>query len=153
MPATIETASMHHLDRLYIIEKECFKAEAFTKHQIGRILLDYNTITLIAKENDEVIGFVIGSIHVKRNSVAGHILTINVSPAHRRKGIGLKLLKELEKLLSEKGAGTCYLEVREDNITALKLYEKMNYKKIGRLEKYYGKAHGLYLRKDLAQPQ
>ena len=47
--------------------------------------------------------------------------------------------------------GECCLEVREENTAALNLYSKLGYKTIGRLEKYYGTAHGLYLRKILVQ--
>jgi ribosomal protein S18 acetylase RimI-like enzyme len=43
----------------------------------------------------------------------------------------------------------CRLEVREDNAAALNLYQKLGYKKVGKLEKYYGEAHGLYLQKTL----
>jgi len=41
------------------------------------------------------------------------------------------------------------LEVREDNVAAVNLYQKLGYKKVGRLENYYGNAHGLHLKKML----
>jgi ribosomal-protein-alanine N-acetyltransferase len=149
MTITIEGASLRHLDRLYEIEMECFEKEAFTKQQIAYLLTDYNAISLVAKENDKIIGFVIGRIYIERNSLTGHILTIDVSLSHRRKGIGLKLLQEIERIFKGKGVKACRLEVREDNIAALNLYKKLGYKKIGRLRNYYRNAHGVYLRKAL----
>jgi len=147
---TTEDASIRHLDRLYEIEMECFEKEAFTKQQIAYLLTDYNSISLVAKVNDKIVGFIIGKINVQRKSLVGHILTIDVSPVHRRKGIAQKLLQEIEKIFKEKGLEVCYLEVREDNIVALSLYHKSGYRKIGRLRNYYGNAHGIYLRKTLS---
>jgi len=149
MPVTIEDASIQHLDRLYEIEMECFENEAFTRHQIAYLLTDYNSIGLVAKVNDKIVGFIIGRIYVERKLVVGHILTIDVAPKHRRKGVAQGLLQEIERIFREKGVEVCYLEAREDNIAALKLYQKSGYRKIGRLKNYYKNAHGLYLKKVL----
>jgi ribosomal-protein-alanine acetyltransferase len=149
MAITIETASVRHLERLCEIETECFKKEAFTKRQIASLLSDYNSIGLVAKEDGKIIGFIIGIVCIERNELAGHILTIDVSLSHRRRGIGLNLLQEIEETFRKKEVRISYLEVREDNVQALRLYEKNGYKKIGRLVHYYGDANGLYLRKDL----
>lgn len=150
MTLSIETASLRHLDRLYEIEKECFKKEAFSQQQIAKLLRDYNSINLVALEDTRVIGFVIGAIYFQRNASHGHVLTIDVSPPYRRRGIGSELLHEIETIFLERNVKTCHLEVREDNVEALSLYERAGYKKIGKLKNYYGRADGLYLRKKLA---
>ena len=147
----IEDASIKHLDRLFEIEMECFKSEAFTKQHIAQLLTNQNCISLIAKENDKIIGFVIGMIYVEDNILTGHILTLDVSPNHRRKGVGIKLLQELEKIFRSKQVKVSRLEVREDNVAALSLYQKLGYRKVGRLRHYYGDAHGIILEKVLAQ--
>jgi len=149
MPVTVEDASIRHLDRLYEIEMECFEEEAFTKKQIAQLLTDYNSVGLVARENDKIVGFIIAMMYVDRNALSGHILTIDVSPAYRRKGIGQMLLQEIEKIFKAKGVKTSHLEVREDNVAAISLYEKLGYQKIGKLKNYYGNAHGIYLKKVL----
>jgi ribosomal-protein-alanine acetyltransferase len=149
MGFTIESASIRHLDRLYTIEKECFDKEAFTKQQIASLLSDYNSISLIAKISSEIVGFIIGMVYYERNTPVGHILTIDVALAYRKRGIAQKLLQGIEKIFREKGLRAVHLEVREDNIAALRLYQKLGYKKIAKLENYYGNAHGIYLKKDL----
>jgi len=148
---TIEGASINDLDRLCRIERQCFKEEAFTNQQIAHLLTDYSTISLVAKANGEASGFIIGTIYFERNAAVGHILTIDVSPMHRRKGTGTKLLTEIEKIFKQKDVQTCSLEVRDDNYAALSLYERLGYQRIGKLRNYYGKADGIYLRKTLAQ--
>lgn len=149
MRVTVEDASVKYLDRLCEIEMECFDEEAFTKKQIAQLLTDYNSIGLIARENGEIVGFIVGMIYLDRKAVNGHILTIDVSPSHRRRGIGQLLLKEMESIFAKKGVQACLLEVREDNVAAISLYRKVGYKEIGRLENYYGNAHGIYLKKVL----
>ena len=149
METIIETGSIRHLDKLAEIEVQCFDKEAFTKRQIAYLLTDYNSIALIAKTNNEIVGFIIAQIEIERDAIFGHIITINVSPTFRRSGIGTKLLNEVEEILKQKGINESHLEVREDNSAALRLYLKNGYLKIGKLEKYYGKKHGLYLKKTL----
>jgi ribosomal-protein-alanine acetyltransferase len=149
MRIEIETATIRNLDRLYEIEKQSFQKEAFTKQEIAYLLTDYNAIGLAARINSEIVGFAIGRIDVARGTPYGHILTIEALPFHRRKGIAEKLLNDLEALFKEKGAKESRLEVREDNAAAISLYEKLGYKRVGKLERYYGDAHGLYLKKTL----
>jgi ribosomal-protein-alanine acetyltransferase len=149
MEVKIEDATIKLLDRFYEIEKQCFEKEAFTKHQIGYLLTDYNSIGLAARVNDEIVGFAIARVDVERNSRCGHILTVDVEPHYRRRGIAQRLLNEIESILKDKDVKECRLEVRENNLAALKLYQKMGYLKVGKLEKYYGDAHGLYLKKNL----
>lgn len=149
MEIHIETASIKLLDKLYEIEEQCFEQEAFTKRQISYLLTDYNSIPLVAKVDIIVAGFIIAQVEIENSTMFGHIITINVASPFRRRGIATKMLKEIEVILKQKGITECHLEVREDNSAALKLYHKAGYQRVGRLEKYYGKEHGLYLKKTL----
>jgi ribosomal-protein-alanine acetyltransferase len=149
MAIKIEDTSIRLLGKLYEIEKQCFGQEAFTKQQIAYLLTEYNAIGLAARVNSEIAGFAIARVDIGRNTSFGHILTVDIAPAYRRKGIAQKLLQEIENRFREKGIKECRLEVREGNVAALNLYQKLGYKKVGKLEKYYGEAHGLYLQKTL----
>jgi ribosomal-protein-alanine acetyltransferase len=149
MAVKIEDTSIRFLGKLYEIEKQCFGQEAFTKQQLTYLLTAYNAIGLAARVNSEIAGFAIARVDIGRNTSFGHILTVDIAPAYRRKGIAQKLLQEIETIFREKGIKECRLEVREDNVAALNLYQKLGYKKVGKLEKYYGEAHGLYLQKTL----
>jgi ribosomal-protein-alanine acetyltransferase len=149
MEVKIETASPKLLDQLYKIEEQCFDREAFTKRQIAYLLSDYNSVSLVAKANNDIAGFIITQIEVEENTEFGHIITINVTPKCRHQKIATKLLKEIEVLLKQKGIAECRLEVREDNHPAIKLYQKLGYQTMGKLENYYGKKHGIYLKKNL----
>jgi ribosomal-protein-alanine acetyltransferase len=149
MSIEIEHVSIDHLSMLYEIEKQCFEQEAFTKQELAYLLSDYNAIGLAARVNGEIVGFAIARVDMLRKAPFGHILTLDITPAYRHRGIAQKLLGEIETILKEKGVRESRLEVREDNVAALSLYQKLGYKKVGKLEKYYGALNGLYLKKTL----
>ncbi|XES77878.1 MAG: GNAT family N-acetyltransferase [Candidatus Bathyarchaeia archaeon] len=149
MTLQIETASVALLDALYEVEKQCFKAEAFSKQQIRYLLLDYNAFSLVAKVDGQVAGFVIGRLDWVQNQPVGHIMTLDVLPCYRRAGVAERLMVKLEELFRLGGALECRLEVRVDNVAALNLYFKLGYRMIGVLENYYESAHGFYLKKNL----
>jgi ribosomal-protein-alanine N-acetyltransferase len=150
MTAIIEDALTRHLDRLCEIETECFRAEAFTREQILQLLKEYNCVNLVAKVGGIIAGFVIGMMYVDRKALYAHILTIDVSPAYRRRGMGQILLEEIERIFREKGVKASHLEVREDNVAAINLYRKLGYENVGKLRNYYGNANGIYFKKVLA---
>ncbi len=148
MEFKLETASIKHLDALYRIEEQCFSEEAFSKRQIAYLLTDYNAIALQAKANSDIAGFIIAQVE-SDDTEFGHIITLNVAPDYRHKNVAIKLLTEIEGILKSRGIRECRLEVREDNSAAIKLYHKLGYQTVGKLDRYYGKKHGLYLKKTL----
>jgi len=84
---------------------------------------------------DETVGYVGTGIDKKynkeKNTRAGWIIDIGVMKAHRRKGIGTKLMIEGMKLLKAKGMTEAMLGVDDQNPTkAIKLYEKIGFKTI-----------------------
>lgn len=150
MTVTVEDASRNDLDRLYEIETECFRTEAFTKKQIAQLLTGFNSISLQAKCDGKAVGFIVGTISAEKEVLIGHVITLDVLPEQRGRGIGRRLLHELESIFHQKDISVCYLEAREDNFAALRLYERMGYARIGKLKGYYGSTHGVCLKKVLA---
>ena len=108
------------------------------------------TTSLLARANDEVAGFVIGMTDDYAEMKLGHVLTIDVIPKYRRKGIATKLLQKIERELQNSGVKTSYLEVRKDNVAARKLYQKLGYREIEVLKDYYSRGgDGVRLEKTL----
>jgi ribosomal-protein-alanine N-acetyltransferase len=58
------------------------------------------------------------------------VLNLAVDPAFRRQGIGTRLLLSI-------ASRHVFLEVRESNEGALRLYRKLGFQEVGRREKYY----------------
>jgi len=145
----VRKATANDLETLLSIERECFTAEAYTREQISYLLESQNAVGLVARVNNEVAGFTFGLIERHGKTKRGHVYTIDVAVKHRRVGIGLKLLSELERIFMEKGVKTCYLEVRVDNKAARELYQKHGYIELEPLEDFYSiGVHGVRLKKE-----
>ncbi|AGI26024.1 ribosomal protein S18-alanine N-acetyltransferase [Pseudomonas sp. MT3] len=66
-----------------------------------------------------------------------HLLNITVKPESQGRGLGLRLLEHLMKRAHELNAVECFLEVRESNQPAYRLYERYGFNEIGRRRGYY----------------
>jgi len=62
---------------------------------------------------------------------SAQVLSIAVHPEHQGKGIGQKLLFEGIKHIEALGINKIKLEVRPNNISAIKIYEKFGFRKVG----------------------
>lgn len=67
----------------------------------------------------------------------GHIISVAVLPEFRRNGIASALVKQALNALRENKVDECYLEVRETNETAIRLYEKLGFSLARRIAHYY----------------
>lgn len=150
MGVVTRDTSINDLEALYRIELECFGRDAFTRSLLAYLLASPDSVGLVAEVDGGTIGFVIGSIRRHRNRRIGHVLSLDVSAGYRRRGIGFKLLSELERVFVEGGVQVCYLEVRANNVAALGLYRKHGFVVVETLKDYYGVGvNGLKLKKDL----
>lgn len=149
MSITIQRATINDLETLYEIERECFTMEAFSKQHLSYLLENSNAVSLVAQINNAIAGFIIGLIHRHDEEITGRVYTLDVAVKYRRKGVGLKLLDEIERIFVERGAKICYLEARKDNVAALELYRKHGYAEVKELKNYYKGAHGVLLKKKI----
>lgn len=150
MAIVIQQASTADIRTLSKIEHECFRTEAFSRRLIMSLLKTPSSVSLLAKEKEEVAGFVIGLVDDYGEMKLGHIVTIDVVPKYRRKGIATKLLQKVEKEFQNSGIETSYLEVRDDNVAARKLYQKLGYREVEVLKDYYSRGgDGIRLEKTL----
>ena len=65
------------------------------------------------------------------------ILNLGVAPAQRRRGLGRALVVRLMALLADRGVRAVYLEVRESNDAARRLYQQLGFRDVGRRPGYY----------------
>jgi ribosomal-protein-alanine N-acetyltransferase len=65
------------------------------------------------------------------------ILSVAVTPACRRRGIGKALLEEALRHLYREGAKSIHLEVEDSNAAAIGLYRRVEFRESGRRAGYY----------------
>ncbi|MDD4124629.1 MAG: ribosomal protein S18-alanine N-acetyltransferase [Eubacteriales bacterium] len=71
------------------------------------------------------------------------ITNIAVLAEYRRRGIAYALISRLLSEAKERGCVKAFLEVAENNIAAIRLYEKIGFKAIGRRPRYYKEADAI----------
>lgn len=118
---SIESNFTQSFDKFWSIDilKEDFKNE--------------NSKYIVAREGNEVLGF--AGIKIILDNA--DIMNIAVRTNMRNLGIGSLLLQRLIKLTSFSSCSTMTLEVNENNIFAIRLYEKYDFKRIALRKKYY----------------
>jgi [ribosomal protein S18]-alanine N-acetyltransferase len=81
----------------------------------------------------ELAGFAI--MHYGEHTA--HLALLAVHPAHRRRGLGTRLLGWLERCAVTAGIGRIRLEARADNPAAVAFYRGLGYEPSGVLRGYY----------------
>lgn len=81
----------------------------------------------------QVIGHGISSLILDE----GHILNLCIAHSWQSRGFGASLLNHMIEHLLALGAHFIFLEVRESNQAARRLYEKSGFRQIGRRKGYY----------------
>ncbi|MEH6388721.1 ribosomal protein S18-alanine N-acetyltransferase [Pseudomonas profundi] len=71
-----------------------------------------------------------------------HLLNLTVRPDCQGRGYGLRMLEQLMERAKHRDAEVAFLEVRESNISAIRLYENFGFNEIGRRRGYYPAAQG-----------
>ena len=132
MNIQIERASLNDIKQIDDIELSL-------KHRI----LSYDTLNttlnkesyyyFVAKINDIVVGYIAAELLVDHFD----ILAIAVLKEHRQQNIATLLINTLIKICQEKNIQDIFLEVRCNNIPAIKFYEKIGFEKISVRKNYY----------------
>ncbi len=97
---------------------------------ISQIENSCDEIMLIAKENGKIVGNASLSRLPRRMKHRGDI-SVSVLKECWNKGIGSQLLLEIINFAKENTFEVIDLQVRSDNLSAIHLYEKFGFKKIG----------------------
>ncbi|HDY75629.1 MAG TPA: ribosomal-protein-alanine N-acetyltransferase [Candidatus Marinimicrobia bacterium] len=126
----IRRATIDDLDSIVSIENRVFR-EPWTKKQILNELKQLSGKIVNVIEKEDIIGYIM----VQKVQNEAQILNIAIDIHCQCKGLGKKLLKHT---LDELGSETdVFLEVRESNLQAIKLYSDFNFEDIGIRQGYY----------------
>lgn len=137
-PGLFREAEM--LDRL-CFTSECWNAAAFREEASGD-----NGIVICAEKDGVMAGLICGYFAADQSDIAA----VAVRPDMRRLGIGDLLIDAFEKSLPEITEAV-FLDVRESNIPAIRLYQKHGYEKAGLRKNYYREPaeNAVIMKKDL----
>ncbi len=134
-PATVREAGESDLTAIHAIEVATFgdpwALEGF------RDMLDHPRAKVIVAlgADSAVVGYAVAWYVADEAEIAN----LAVAPAARGRGIGALLLDRLLDIAATFGARSVFLEVRESNVAAQKLYVSRRFEVAGRRKAYYRK--------------
>ena len=80
---------------------------------------------------------ILGFLVARQIAPEWELENIVVAPAARRKGLGRQLLEALFAAARQTESQSLFLEVRESNTAARRLYERLGFEQTGRRKAYY----------------
>ena len=128
----IRSAGADDVDCVVRLEEACF-ADPWLERSIVAGLSDGNWVFLVAESAGEVVGYGIAWVVVGE----GEIARVGVRPDLRGRGLGLQLTWSLVRDCAARGASDLFLEVRDGNLAARKIYERAGFTVAGRRKRYY----------------
>jgi len=131
-PWSIRPVSSADVAALARAERECF-SDPWSEGMIRDALHDETVSGLVAESSEALAGYLLA------RTIAGEaeILNLAVLPGSRRAGLGRRLLEIGLAEAERAGARSVYLEVRESNEAARRLYEGAGFRPVGLRPGYY----------------
>ena len=96
-------------------------------------LANNNSKYLVLRYDNEIVCF--GGVKIILDET--NIMDIVTKKSKRNQGFAKLLLNELINISKEQNCNSITLEVRENNLSAIHLYELFDFKEVGRRKKYY----------------
>lgn len=134
------------LDALQALDAVCFTPLfRFSRSSMRRFAEAGNAIVRVAYEHSQggaetcLAGFCV--VHLERAPQAGkvgYVVTLDVDPRYRGQGLAQRLMGSLEGLAREGGADAMTLHVSVANESAIRLYERLGYLRVGGEKQFYG---------------
>jgi ribosomal-protein-alanine N-acetyltransferase len=124
------------LEAMWQLDQECFPPGiAYSRADLRAFLSRKTAETIVAEREGRVVGFVLGWRPTRR---VGEVVTIDVTGSARGRGLGRRLMVELEGRFRTAGIRLVQLETAVTNTNAIALYERLGYRKRAHLAGYYG---------------
>lgn len=127
------------LDAMHALDCVCFeRLFRFSRGAMRRFAEAKKARVVIAAIDSTLAGFCIVHIEQAEHGRAAYIVTLDVAPDQRRKGVARSLLSEAERLSAEAGCTMMALHVFTGNAEAVKFYESVGFMRSHRVGGFYG---------------
>ncbi|HET9680108.1 MAG TPA: N-acetyltransferase [Gammaproteobacteria bacterium] len=134
-PLSIRPARLTDLNALLALEVACFDSDRLSRRSFRHALTGAHAACLVAELDDGIGGYALVFFH--RGTSLARLYSLAVMPDFRGQQIGERLLEAAQVTAREHGCISLRLEIRRDNLPALRLYQRMGYQQIGSYADYY----------------
>jgi ribosomal-protein-alanine N-acetyltransferase len=109
------------------------QAADWSEESIRNSIRSESTLALVGERGGEISGTIFGA----KVGQEAEILNLAVKVEFRREGEGSELVRQILGEWAPAGVRRIFLEVRESNLGAIKLYEGLGFRVAGRRKMYY----------------
>lgn len=140
-------------EMLATLHEEDF-ARPWTEDEFESLLVQENVFGFAAVEEGVAGARPVGFVLARLAAGEAEILTVTVTRAFRRRGIGHALMDAVLRTLHGERAEVLFLEVDEKNRAAIALYRRLGFREAGRRPDYYRgstarRGNAIVMRRDL----
>ena len=133
--ARIRLGSEHDLDHLVALEEAAFASDRFNEAQLDYLLTRSSATVFVSTLDQKITGA--AYVLWRKAHRTARLYNIAVDPACQGRGAGALLLDECEREAARRGCERLTLEVRRDNVGAIRFYENHGYAIVRTLNDYY----------------
>ena len=131
----VRPAEERDLARIHAIEQASFADPWALEGFRDTLARARARVEVAVGQDDQVLGYAVAWFVSDESEIAN----LAVAPEARRRRIGLLLLDRILEAAAAFGAGTVFLEVRQSNLAAQRLYATRGFETAGRRRQYYRK--------------
>jgi ribosomal-protein-alanine N-acetyltransferase len=141
-PTIDDAVDMRSLDEL------CFPEQVqYGKIEFLYLITRTDVISYVIEHQDKMLGFIMSSIEETKKSA--NIITLDVHPKYRRRGIATRLLTAVESQFTKLDLTEATLQVNVNNDPAVKFYRKKGYIIRSQIDEYYPGEDAYFMAKTL----
>ena len=134
MQIYIRKAKEDDLEQIVGLCNKCF-SDAWSIATYVKVLKNKKNLCLVACRGQKIIANVLGYLLAPE----GEIQALAVLPEYRKKGIASLLMEKIIQDFKNRHIQDIFLEVRESNLLAIKLYQRYGFVQEGLRRDYYQK--------------
>ncbi len=132
----IRPAKVADISALIEVENLCFSYDQLGRRNFHWMIQKANSLFLVIEYKTKIIGY--GLVLINSGTSLARLYSICTLKEYQGHGLATELIEELEDRASyQKDCAYLRLEVKSDNKNAIKLYEKLGYRKFMEKAQYY----------------
>jgi ribosomal protein S18 acetylase RimI-like enzyme len=132
---TFRDAEKRDINPLVSIENRCFILDRLSHRSFLRMLEKGHSDIIIAELDNIAVGYAL--LLYRRGASLARLYSLAVLPEHRGAGYGAALIEQAEQRVRAHDCVYLRLEVRPDNLGAIKLYKHLGYRQFDVKPDYY----------------
>jgi ribosomal-protein-alanine N-acetyltransferase len=150
VPVRLREFRLEDLPEVMRIELSSFPSDAFDELTFAQLYESCGDLFLVAEHEGRIVGYSVTCVEWEGGELVGHVHSIAVDPAFRRRGVGRALMEETFRRLRSLGVGEVRLETSASNAAGLRFWLSLGFKPVGVRKRYYADgSDALVMRREL----